>query len=48
LGSDGPHGPRHDIVTVAARDVFGGELPADLAELFAQSRRGPPRLPSDR
>ncbi|HUL49019.1 MAG TPA: hypothetical protein VLT79_03270 [Gemmatimonadales bacterium] len=42
-GSEGPHGPRHNIVTVAARDVFGGELPPDLAELFAQSRRRPPR-----
>ena len=48
VGSAGPRGPRHDIITVAARDVFGGELPPDLAELFAQSHRPPSPRPADR
>jgi hypothetical protein len=34
VGRDGPHGPRHDIYTVPAREVFGADLPPDLAALL--------------
>ncbi len=42
-GAVGPDGPRqrgagNDIVTLPAREVFGNELPPDLAQLFTQNR----------
>jgi hypothetical protein len=39
VGRDGPRGPRHGIYTVAAAEVFGPELPAELAALLDDSRR---------
>jgi hypothetical protein len=38
IGRDGPRGPRHDIYTVPAGEVFGPGLPPELAALFDEPR----------
>jgi hypothetical protein len=40
-GSEGPRGPRPEIVTVPGDQVFGPEIPPELAALLGHSRRRP-------
>ena len=37
-GRDGPRGPRHDIYTVPSAEVFGPDLPPELADLLNDAR----------
>src|SRR5256712_1614820 len=38
-GSEGPRGPQNQIVTLPGNQVFGPQIPAELAALLGQARR---------